>query len=1411
MTEGRVPRRQKRAKAAAAVFQPIEDEPPRDVALFRETDRAPAALERELIGRIFSPIIASATVGWNVPAFGLGPPPTMREPIPTSDYTFQDAMPGGQRQRTWDWIAKNATLFFQSQVGSPYYLRAKNSDVGVDTTMWSYLFPTTPRARIPAYFRTFELINVSDTHKFNAKDHLADTIYFEVDLASRTPDHDIPIEVHEADQLETMGREVLEGVAELENPLAVIPETRTQLSHFVLVLALVVLEATTPRILDDPQARIVLTYEVHSSRGDESILLSKGLTFVPDPNQEVFGNLQDLALRILHLIWEIRDSVLVEHYEVNGMFVFHPRSVRIILSDMPAVNGEIFTAPPRGLIMPKGGCMSVNGMPKSLMELLAGVAVSHDVFRPGVFFDNNCGIREALIALGMAVTKPGDVKTLFELAAHWRASVPGIPPFVKLDPQQLYDVISHHTGNLRFYIHHLPTPSQPVGHLFVMEPEEMQEQWEPVHLVLSHEHYFGLRGRTTEERAEQFERVRSIRYCLRCKRYCIAGESRVSHDFEIPSELYPACKHRRPVLADPLDLDDAPSSQASDDSDEAPLESSRTLRKVSPAPPYLVTPHHRVGFMDLETWRPMHNEGFHEVYAVGWIKMAKEDIVPDDVLIYSSVNDPFTTNAALVHALVDLIAFITADSERYTKKKPYYLYFYNGSGFDNLFLLHTLASHFKMLPDNMALKDGRLMTMTYLGGALVIRDLCLFTLCSLKAACKIYNVEDKLAKGNFDHESITSLQVVEEKWEEIRDYLSKDLTALNMVFLGFQKAAYAVFKLDFCSRITMSHLSYDYWNSTLSPEQREAVTIPKDFSQYQDVLRAYYGGRVFPQVKRFVSEDRHLPYKDMKDYLVDLDVVSLYPSAMWYSGAISKKFFQSGRNIPLYFCGEPRLVSDPTTEEWNKIRRTLTTLKPSWPKRGMEPSMDYWRRVTKLNVAFDINLQGAIVCVNFKPNRNLVVPLLPHKNDKGDTAWDLLPHEKQWYVLEEILDAIYYGYEVTKFWVAYVYPKRVALFDTAMRILMEGKRSCQRGDPKRDQYKTGANSIYGKHAQKATTEETTLITPAALEATMEDNYVLSLEPICNTDAAPMLQAYKKNRPSWVNDDPDLADELADFLESEFELPVDAFVVKTKPKNTLPSKPTYLGAQVTAYSRIHMNWFLYRLGILDSLDPKKQLYYTDTDSLIVHASVIRDAPVGLFGNELGQLDDELEGGRIFDYSALAPKSYTMGYRMPTEVDYMKIRAKGFPHTKETLHLSYDALDLWERPRPRHVVDDDFIPEGFNDSPGIFTPENLGLGQQVYAVHRENAGTSYYNHLNPSIFADILAGHRMAMTVYFTSLRKCYFGVHALGHVSGIKHCHLNRTLTSATWWDGTPENPHPHRKPYGAEGVTLPVGHALLDI
>lgn len=129
----------------------------------------------------------------------------------------------------------------------------------------------------------------------------------------------------------------------------------------------------------------------------------------------------------------------------------------------------------------------------------------------------------------------------------------------------------------------------------------------------------------------------------------------------------------------------------------------------------------------------------------------------------------------------------------------------------------------------------------------------------------------------------------------------------------------------------------------------------------------------------------------------------------------------------------------------------------------------------------------------------------------------------------------------------------------------------------------------------------------------------------------------------------------------------ALIMEVTNPSPHPSYPIYLSAQILANSRVYMSRIYRKLNSYHS--PDHAIYYTDTDSLILHA---RCLPImeecQLIGSDLGQLScdltDPFKGkfAKILAAVWAAPKGpYALAYVSADNPTLMeKVKAKGIPH-------------------------------------------------------------------------------------------------------------------------------------------------------
>lgn len=346
------------------------------------------------------------------------------------------------------------------------------------------------------------------------------------------------------------------------------------------------------------------------------------------------------------------------------------------------------------------------------------------------------------------------------------------------------------------------------------------------------------------------------------------------------------------------------------------------------------------------------------------------------------------------------------------------LYFYNGSNFDNHFVVQEALN--KNLEIKKTIYRGTQLMAFSLNG-LKIRDMYLFTMCGLARACVDFGVPEEYYKQSFDYNLIKTFEDVANHIEDIKHYLKYDLLALAHVFEKFRESFMEINNIDMVHFITLSHMAFNAWLS----ETSHKIALP---NIHFDALirRSYYGGRVFPQKIVYISKDKDKSYDEIEDYCVDLDFVSLYPTAM--------KNFE-------YFYGNPVLVED--SEDIKFLEDKI--------KNG---NYEDW----KLVICCDVEYVGDGI---------LYTPLLPERLDNNGVVYNLKKKERQSYIARELYFALRTGYyKLTKIHYYISFDKSAYLFKDFIDKNMLIKNSSKKGTAPYQISKLTMNATYGKFAQR---------------------------------------------------------------------------------------------------------------------------------------------------------------------------------------------------------------------------------------------------------------------------------------------------------------------------------------------------------
>lgn len=498
---------------------------------------------------------------------------------------------------------------------------------------------------------------------------------------------------------------------------------------------------------------------------------------------------------------------------------------------------------------------------------------------------------------------------------------------------------------------------------------------------------------------------------------------------------------------------------------------------------------------------------------------------------------------------------------------------YNGANFDFRFLISELNKK-NIDINNIIYNNGRIMSFTF-GNNNKVTDLNLYLNCKLKKACDDFKTD--FCKGEFDHKKMKTVEDLNKHKDEVLDYLKLDVLALKELFEKFNDAVYEICEMNITCCVSAGALAYKFWASKL----KHIIELPKDIKKYNFIKSATYGGRTYPQQKKFISKSYEkvisgeIKYKDFKrtfNFIFNADVSSLYPAAM--KGTDYMKVF--------YPIG-PSRWSDKPEEEF---------------KKGL---LGFY------NIKFKVN------------NKKLRVPILPRakynvNNDgsknKIGVEWSLLDGEGI-YTSVDIQNAIDSGYYNIEFIDnCLVYDDKGDVFSEYIDLFYNKKKESEGkgNNAMRSFTKLMLNALYGKQLQKANFETTMIINNVAEFNKFVFEYELTEFDFLSEEKM-IVKGINKNDVSCIN------------------------------------KPPQLGAFVTAYSRrimLHimklidptLKEMIFTYTDTDSLHISAESYFK-----LLDLGFIKDKK----NAELGYLCNDIDNnGLIIKEKNLGPKSYMYEY-------------------------------------------------------------------------------------------------------------------------------------------------------------------------
>ena len=386
---------------------------------------------------------------------------------------------------------------------------------------------------------------------------------------------------------------------------------------------------------------------------------------------------------------------------------------------------------------------------------------------------------------------------------------------------------------------------------------------------------------------------------------------------------------------------------------------------------------------------------------------------------------------------------------------------YNGAGFDFYFLIDKLTAKGVNIT-NMILNNGKVMSFRF--GSNKVFDLCLFVQSSLDSACKSFKIEN--AKGYFDHNKIKSFSDADSHKVEVLDYLKLDVLGLKELFEKFNNMMYKLSKANITSYVTLSHMAYSIWISTLE----EDVELPREEKKYAFIKKATYGARCYPQKKEYKSElyddvvDGKAKYDDVLKsgkFIFNADATSLYPASM-------KGFDDMKVSYP---TGLSRWSSEPE-------------------KEFKDGKIGFYE-------------------INFVALKKLRVPILCRKTSVGGLEWSLTDGQGI-YTNIDIQNAIKQGYIITFINECLVWDTSANIFDKYISTYYKLKEDAEIEGNKvlRSIAKLMLNALYGKTLQKRIESTSCIINSLEEFISFTNTYIITDYQIMNDNKILMTGAIR---------------------------------------------------------------------------------------------------------------------------------------------------------------------------------------------------------------------------------------------------------------------------------------------------------------
>lgn len=331
---------------------------------------------------------------------------------------------------------------------------------------------------------------------------------------------------------------------------------------------------------------------------------------------------------------------------------------------------------------------------------------------------------------------------------------------------------------------------------------------------------------------------------------------------------------------------------------------------------------------------------------------------------------------------------------------------YKGSIFDHYYLMGVAwRDENANTNDTLLMNNGRILKAEIQGKNLI--DLGNHLTGTLKQ--NLQGAGCAIQKGDIDHNTTNAWSKMPEQLQhDVKMYLEKDVLGLCELYNKINADMYDSEEVNLCDFLTTSHCAYTLWAEKYLDQP---VYIPKP-EQDKFIRQSIYGGRCYKNKNRFTSAQYEAVkngtltnIEEIDDYMVYLDVVSLYPTSMM-------------REYPV---GLPENTTDY--------------------KEG------------KLG----------IYKINYKPNKSLLTPVLPRRVENS-LKWDLEDGTGV-YTSVDIENAKRFGYDIEVEYGMY-WEESAPIFKSYIEKFYQKKQNSVKDTAPYTTAKLYLNGLYGKMIQR---------------------------------------------------------------------------------------------------------------------------------------------------------------------------------------------------------------------------------------------------------------------------------------------------------------------------------------------------------